>query len=120
MARAVTPRQRWEGLAAIALYDAKELARRCDRSRRQLERDFRRCLGRSPQDWLNEQRILAARRLLLSGLSVKAVGIELGFKQTSHFCRHLKLRCRLTPSEFVRRNVRPKRKRARATRARIR
>ena len=93
--------ERWEQLAGTASYDAKELAKLCHLSVRQLERDFRRSLERSPQDWLNEQRIKAAQQLLLSGQPVKAVAFELGFKQPSHFCRKFKLLNNLTPSKFV-------------------
>ena len=96
---------RWEALAGAARYDAKELAKLCGLSVRQLERNFRRRFARSPQDWLNEQRIAAARRLLLSGQLVKVVAFELGFKQPSHFCRHFKEYCRLTPSRFVELNA---------------
>jgi len=94
-------KQGWEQLAGAARYDAKELAKLCRLSIRQLERDFRRTLTRTPQDWLNEQRIKAAQQLLLSGQPVKVVAYELGFKQSSHFCRQFKLQSNLTPSQFV-------------------
>ena len=93
--------ERWEQLAGTARYDAKELAKLCNLSIRQLERDFRHLLDRSPQDWLNEQRIKAAQQLLLSGQPVKVVALELGFKQTSHFCRQFKSFNNLTPSQFA-------------------
>lgn len=91
----------WEKLAVTARYDARELARLCALSSRQLQRNFSRDLNRSPQDWLNEQRIDAARRLLLSGGPVKRVAFELGYKQVSHFCRQFKLYNNMTPSQFV-------------------
>jgi transcriptional regulator GlxA family with amidase domain len=93
--------ERWEQLAGTARYDAKELAMLCNLSVRQLERDFRRYLGRPPQDWLNGRRIIAARQLLLSGQPVKVVALELGFKQSSHFCRQFKSFNHLTPSQFA-------------------
>lgn len=86
---------------AGARYDARELAKLFQMSPRQLQRKFNRYLKRSPQDWLNEQRVMAARRLLLSGRTVKEVAFELGFKQVSHFCRQFKMYHHLTPSEFV-------------------
>ena len=91
----------WKKLAVTAHYDAKELAKLCALSTRQLQRNFIRDLKRSPQDWLNEQRIEAARRLLLSGGPVKRVAFELGFKQVSHFCRQFKFYNHVTPSQFV-------------------
>ena len=90
-----------EQAAASVRYDARELARLFEISPRQLQRKFNRYLKRSPQDWLNEQRIIAARRLLLSGGTVKEVAFELGFKQVSHFCRQFKTYHRMTPSQFI-------------------
>lgn len=91
----------WKRLAAAAHYDAKELAKLCNLSVRQLERNFRSNLDRSPQAWLNEQRIRAAQSLLCSGQPVKVVSLELGFKQVSHFCRQFKSQNHLTPSQFA-------------------
>ncbi len=96
--------ERWEQLAGTACYDAKELAQLCHLSVRQLERDFHHILERSPQDWLNEQRIKAAQQLLLSGEPVKKVAFELGFKQSSHFCRQFRDQTQLTPTEFASQN----------------
>ena len=94
-------RQGWENLAGVAHYDVGELAKLGNLSLRQLQRDFRQNFGRTPQDWLNEQRIKAAQQLLLSGQPVKVVALELGFKQTSHFCRQFKSFNNLTPSQFA-------------------
>lgn len=91
----------WKDLAVSARYDAKNLAKLCGISGRQLQREFRRQLGRSPQEWLDDQRIVAARQLLLSGEPLKKVAADLGYKQTSHFCRQFKSKNNMTPSEFV-------------------
>jgi len=93
--------ERWEQLAGTARYDAKDLAKLCNLSVRQLERDFRHRLERSPQDWLNEQRIKASQQLLLSSQPVKRVASDLGFKQVSHFYRQFKSFNQLTTSEFL-------------------
>ena len=93
--------EQWEQLAGAAGYDARKLARLCGHSVRQLERDFHRKFGRSPQDWLNEKRVKAAQQLLLSGKPVKEVAFDLGYKQPSHFCRQFKSFNNLTPSQFV-------------------
>ena len=98
---AKNPAQPRKKTAVSARYDARELARLFEMSPRQLQRKFNRYLKRSPQDWLNEQRVMAARRLLLSGETVKEVAFELGFKQVSHFCRQFKMYHNMTPSEFV-------------------
>jgi AraC-like DNA-binding protein len=93
---------RCEALAQEAHYNAANLARLCGLSRRQLQREFHRQLGCQPQHWLDEQRIRAAKQLLLSGRLIKQVAAELGFKQTSHFCRQFKTQSQMTPSQFVR------------------
>jgi len=91
----------WEKLAVVACYDARELARLSRVSVRQLQRDFKRTLDRTPQDWLNEQRVIAARAMLAAGVPVKRVAIELGFKQSSHFCRQFKAFSLMTPSQYA-------------------
>jgi len=101
MARALPPEPRWQELAQSARYNAAALAKLCRLSPRQLQRRFRRALGCSPQLWLDEQRILAAQKLLLSGYSVKETAAKLHFKQSSHFCRQFKEYHNLTPLEFV-------------------
>jgi AraC family transcriptional regulator len=101
MGRLLLVEGRWEELAVAAHYDANELAKLCGVSARQLQRHFRYSFHRSPQSWLNERRLLAAQDLLLSGESVKKVALDLGFKQTSHFCRQFKSRNKLTPSQFA-------------------
>ena len=90
-----------EGLAVKANYNARQLAQLCHMTTRQLQRTFMRKLGISPQNWLNEQRINAAKQLLLSGRTVKEVTFDLGFKQVSHFCRRFKSHLQLTPLQYV-------------------
>jgi AraC-like DNA-binding protein len=91
-----------EALAQKARYNAANFARLCGLPSRQLQREFHRQLGCPPQRWLDEQRIRAAKQLLLSGQLIKQVASELGFKQTSHFCRHFKTQNLMTPSQFIR------------------
>jgi len=85
----------------VAKWSVATLAKDCGVSPRQLQRYFQRQFGRTPQDWLNEQRLNAAPPKLRSGQPVKVVALELGFKQSSHFCRKFKTYHQLTPSEFV-------------------
>jgi AraC family transcriptional regulator len=94
----------WEELATIAHYDANELAKLCHLSVRQLERQFRYNLDQSPQDWLDERRLMAAQRMLLTGQMVKVVALGLSFKQVSHFCRQFKSQYGLTPSKFAKKD----------------
>src|SRR5690349_1686807 len=104
MARMSVSEWEWGKLAGRAHYDANALAKLLHLSVRQLQRQFRRQLNRSPQDWLYDQRIKEAKQLLLSGQSVKAVALELGFRQSSHFCRRFKSQTSMTPSQFTTQN----------------
>ena len=91
----------WQKLACLARYDARELAIHCDISLRTLQRQFQEALKRSPQHWLKEQRLLAAKDLLIQGIPIKAIASDLGFKHYSHFCRQFKELSKMTPSEFA-------------------
>ncbi len=93
--------QVWTLAARQARYNVHTLAQITRVHIRQIERFCREELGRSPQEWLDEQRIIAARSLLLERESIKRVAMELGFKQLSHFCRQFKKTYGMTPSEFL-------------------
>ena len=92
---------RWARLARECLYDEQLVARHCTVSVRQLQRYFLEDLGRSPKSWLNEQRMIAARKLLSEGQPGKMVASQLGYKQASHFCRQFKRSYRMTPSQYL-------------------
>lgn len=80
----------WAELGRRARYDATGLAKLAKVHVRQLQRFFRQRLGGSPQAWLNQFRLFEAKRLVLQGASTKEISFELGFKQTSHFCREFR------------------------------
>jgi len=101
MGRAPRTEDGWKTLARTARYNSKEVAKLCGLSPRQLQRKFRLQFHCSPHNWLNHQRMLAAQELLLAGEPVKNVAFELGFKRVSHFYRHFKRDCQMTPLEFV-------------------
>jgi len=101
MIEIIIQRQSIEELAAKANYDSRALAKLCHLSTRQLQREFRRRFGMTPQQWLDERRLKAAGPMLLSGEPVKKVAYDLGFKQTSHFCRKFKFQHRMTPREYI-------------------
>jgi AraC-like DNA-binding protein len=84
-----------------SLYNARNLARLLGISLRHLERYFEADLGRPPQHWLNEQRMAAARHLLVEGRQIKWVSCELGFKQASHFCHQFKQHYGCTASQLA-------------------
>ena len=93
--------QRWSVAARLAGFSSRNLAKLYQVSSRQMERCCRKDLGRSPEEWLNEQRIVAARKLLLEKTSIKGVSLDLGFTDVSLFCRHFKRYHGMTPSAFI-------------------
>jgi len=82
--------EKWQQLARESKFSADLLAVQLGISRRQLQRYTQVKFGRSPQKWLNEERLIEASIRLRNDNSVKAVSIELGFKQVSHFSREYK------------------------------
>ena len=82
-------------------FDVKELARLYGISPRQFQRVFRVQFGRSPQHWLNEERLAFAKELLLTDRTIKDIAGELGFTYTSYFCRFFKSRTGMTMSQFL-------------------
>jgi AraC-like DNA-binding protein len=97
-----TDLQHWEQAAEKANYCASRLSREFHISRRQLERYTLKLFGRSPQRWLNGQRINKSPQILKNELLVKTAAFELGFKQASHFSREFKLRYGMSPRAFLR------------------
>jgi AraC-like DNA-binding protein len=79
--------------AALAMhchYNGAVLARHCGVSARTLQRRFRGAFNGTPQAWLNRQRKLEAERRARLDQRTKEIAQSLGYKQTSHFCRHFK------------------------------
>ena len=92
--------ERWVRLSSLSSYDAHKLAKISGVTVRQLERYFNHDFNRSSQDWLNEQRMIAARYIMLEAESVKSVAIQLGFKRASHFSREFKRCYGVCPSKY--------------------
>ena len=91
----------WITLAQASKFNAATFAKLCRISTRQLRRYCHDRFGRSTQEWLDEQRMIAAGYLLKQLRCVKTVAIELGFKQRTHFSRQFKQHYGLPPSEFI-------------------
>ncbi len=97
----VWDRNQWFCAACLAGYRLHGLVKLSGLSLRQLERHLRKQFGRSPEEWLNEQRMVAAPHFLRAGHSVKAVAIELGYRDPAHFCHHFKATHGLAPGHFI-------------------
>jgi AraC-like DNA-binding protein len=81
-----------------------ELAASLGLSRFHFLRAFKRCTGLPPHAWLVEQRLLHAKRLLLSDASLPIAELAgaLGYDGGSQFARLFRRREGMTPSEFRR------------------
>jgi AraC-like DNA-binding protein len=82
-------------------FNAEAFAKLCGISSRQLRRHAQKTFNRSAQDWLDEQRLIAAGYLLKETACVKTVSADLGFKQTSHFSRRFKEHYGISPKKFL-------------------
>lgn len=79
---------------------AEELAQMVGSSRRQLERLFRRFLGKSPMAYRQELRLWRARDLVLgTPMSITEVAFASGFSSNSHFSARFKMLFGISPRE---------------------
>jgi len=90
----------WKAYAAQCCYSINRMAKGKEITRQQLRRSFLQCVGKSPKEWVELERLEAAVRLLLDGKAVKQVSIELGFSDCSHFIRFFKRKVGRSPREF--------------------
>ena len=88
-------------LASSCGYKSQELARALCITPRHLQRMFAAELGRSPREWLNEQRLLAARQMLSTSSTVKEVAYALGFPTVSQFSRDFRSHFGVRPSSLL-------------------
>ena len=82
-------------------YRVKRLSDTLGVSSRQLEREFKSVLGVNPKWWLRQQRMLNARKLLLSGLSPKEIAAELGFINENKCAEEFKLFYGIGPRQMI-------------------
>jgi AraC-like DNA-binding protein len=82
-------------------YSSRELARVLGISARHLQRIFSRTMGATPQDWLNEERLQAAKASLPRASSVKEVAFTLGFRSLSQLARDFRKHFEVTPSSLL-------------------
>lgn len=101
MSRILVTSEHFAALARRVSFDPDGFASRLGISRRHLRRLFQANFAQSPKEWLDEQRIAAACEMLLEGHNIKFIAIELGFKQSSHFCRQFRCYKGLKPSQFA-------------------
>lgn len=77
----------------------------CDRigvSERHLRRVFVEGIGMAPKEWLRQERMVAARKLLRHGSPIKEVAIDLGFSNSKVFSRDFVIFHGVKPTDFQR------------------
>jgi transcriptional regulator GlxA family with amidase domain len=82
----------WEARARKGKYRVCNLANSVKVSCRQLERYFLRVFQVRPKIWLEDLKMVDARRLWRRGLRVKDIAANTGFKNPTHFSRAFKRR----------------------------
>lgn len=95
----------WGDRARKAEYSAHKLAKLCGVSLRSLERFFKQTKATSPHQWLQLQRLLQAKSILMELDSIKEAADTLGYKQANHFSREFKKHFGGTPSSFRNRSM---------------
>ena len=86
---------------------ADEVANATDLSRRSLDRQFAKLLGRSVHDEIVKTKLVAARRLLAeTDLKLAAIAARCDFSHAAQFCNVFKKTFGITPTEH-RRQCRP-------------
>tara|TARA_R110001592_G_scaffold93168_1_gene270754 strand:- start:13620 stop:14600 length:981 start_codon:yes stop_codon:yes gene_type:complete len=100
--------QAWLKTACHEEIDIPQMAAKADMPVRTFTRRFRRALGLTPNQYLQDIRIENGRELLKStDLSIQDVAENVGYRDTAYFSRVFKARVGLTPSEY-KKMVRPK------------
>lgn len=88
-------------LALVCRFRVDQICERLGVSDRHLYRVFSDSIGLAPKDWLRRQRMVAARRLLRQGVSIKEAAIDLGFAHPKDFTREFRDCYGLPPSAFA-------------------
>ena len=82
-------------------HSVAEYAQMLHKSPKTLSNLFSKVIGKSPQQFIQERRILEAKRLLLYSLKpVKEIAYELGFEDIQTFSRFFKKIEKISPSDF--------------------
>ena len=78
----------------------EELANLVDLKPLRLLRLFRKTLGLPPHAYLIQVRIIKAKKLLATGMSIADAALETGFSDQSHLHRHFKRMVGVTPEQY--------------------
>lgn len=79
------------------------LLRLCDKSAAHLYREFRRCYGQTPSEYIHELRMNYAANLLIhTDRAIPAIATSAGYAHPSYFYEQFRRRFGFTPSQFRR------------------
>lgn len=84
-------------------YRVGELCAELECGRRYLYEVFERDIGLTPKEWMRQERMVVARRMLTGGRSPDEVAEMLGFSSKNNFRREFLAHYRIGPLEFQRR-----------------
>ena len=87
-------------LAIECEFRLPEICNRLEVSERHLRRVFTDGIGMGPKEWLRQQRMVAARKMLRDGSSVKEVSIDLGYASPKMLSRDFIEFHGVRPTEF--------------------
>lgn len=85
-------------------FSLEELARQVNLSCSQYKQKFKKQVGTSPRNFINQQKIEYSKSLLLSGLSVTEIAMRLNFTTSNYFSRVFKKYTLLTPREYIKKH----------------
>lgn len=82
----------------------QQLAKNCFITQQYLSRLFKRFIGKSPQTYLLDFRLMKGKELLVNfpELSIQEIGLRIGFNSTSRFIEAFRQEHRMTPNQFRR------------------
>ena len=83
--------------------NVKTLLRAVPVNRRKLERDFRRILGRSPQDEIHRFRLQLIKRLLTTDMTMRSIDVAAGFSSAQYLATFFRSATGYTPRAFRKR-----------------
>jgi AraC family transcriptional activator FtrA len=95
----------WPERAATANYCVATLAKQEGVSLRTLERYFLKATGKSPKQWLAEERQHHGMKVLQGCSCIKETATTLGYKHTHHFSRDFKAHWGYCPAEMITRQT---------------
>ncbi len=82
-------------------WTVESLAALCGMSRSKFAQRFHVVIGATPADYLLEQRMNLAKRLLLHGRQVQDVASDVGYSTQPAFTRAFRAACHMTPREWL-------------------